>query len=434
MTVETLRFIHAAGVLADHQVRDTGLCDENIRSTVIDATLTSFERIIESCVDHEVDFLLLTGDTFAESDRSLRARVAIKEGFECLEEAGIDVFVVPGSNDSPDAWASFRGLPDNVSLFVPEIDEPVAVMRHGTVLATLQACLGRSAASPTDHDESPIGQSRIGPFRIGIIPPFSRGHEAPDESIVDTWLSTHKVDYLAVPRPFPRLTVTRMDQIAHCPGPATSMSSLDSGPAGCSLVTIEARSTITTEQIVTSPIRREKIRITIGESATWDQLISGMRGYVESLSDLEKASVLILNWELSGCGGLHESLQNPEAEQELFELLEADSSLTDGQHMIHRLTLLSDSATSSDETLDEQEDNPLLSSFLQRIDSDHAIAASVVRRLNGHRQNVPEPWLRRVETLAGRIAQDAVATRCQQYGTNWFQPGSADSNDDDEED
>ena len=74
MAFEALRFIHAAGVLADHQVRDTAPCDAEVRSKLIEATLLSFERIIEACVDHEVDFLLLTGDTFDESDRSLLSR------------------------------------------------------------------------------------------------------------------------------------------------------------------------------------------------------------------------------------------------------------------------------------------------------------------------------------------------------------------------
>lgn len=434
MAFEALKFIHAAGVLADHQVRDTGPCGDEVRSKLIDATLISFERIIEACVDNEVDFLLLTGDTFDESDRSLRARVSIRDGFECLEEAGIDVFVVSGPQDSQDAWASFKDLPDNVSLFVPEVDEPTAIMRNGNVLATLQACLGRSPDNAVQHDESSsMGQSRIGPFRIGIIPPFASSGATPDESIIETWLSTHRVDYLAVPLPFDRTTVTRMEQIAHCPGPATSMTRTDCGPAGCSLVTVEARSSIATDTIVTSPVRRETINITIGETATWDQLMSAMRGFVESLPNLERASVLILNWVLTGSGSLHESLQNEDAENELFELLETDSSLADGQHMIHSLTLrpepasatreLSDDATETgwdDDSSESEDGNPLLTSFLGRIDREHSLAGNVVRRLEANDKDSTGPWLNRLEVLAGRVSQTAVADRSRALGTEWF--------------
>lgn len=434
MAFEALRFIHAAGVLADHQVRDTGPCDDDLRSKLIDATLLSFERIVEACVDNDVDFLLLTGDTFDESDRSLRARVAIREGFTCLEEAGIDVFVVPGPRDSQDAWASFNDLPDNVSLFVPEVDEPTAIMRNGNVLATLQACLGRSTDNAVQQDEfSSIGQSRIGPFRIGIIPPFASSGTSPDESVVETWLSSHRVDYLAVPLPFARTTITRMEQIAHGPGPATSMTRDDCGPAGCSLVTVEARSSIATETIVTSPIRRETINITIGETATWDQLMSAMRGYVESLPGLQRASVLILNWVLTGNGELHESLHDADAERELFELLEADSSLAEGQHMIHSLTLRpettptaneaaydTDEGMLDDESGEHEDSNPLLTSFLGRIDQEHSIAGSIVQRLKAASDDSSEPWLNRLEALAGRVSQEAIANRSRGYGAEWF--------------
>jgi exonuclease SbcD len=442
MAFEALRFIHAAGVLADHQVRDMGPVDDDVRSKLIDATLLSFERIVEACVEHEVDFLLLTGDTFDESDRSLRARVAIKEGFQCLEEAGIEAFVVPGPRDPQSAWNLIRGLPENVSLFVSETDEPTAIMRHGNVLATLQACHGSSQTDELrgEQSSSSIGQSRIGPFRIGIIPPFASTGAVPHETIVETWLSTHRVDYLAVPLPFPRLSVTRMEQIAHGPGPAISMSRKDLGPAGCSLVTVEARTSISTELIVTSPIRRENINITIGETANWDQLMSAMRGYVESLPALDRASVLMLNWELTGTGALHESLHDADSEQELFELLEADSSLADGQHMIHSLTLRDDSTIAAsessldpDETMlqsesaEDEDSNPLLASFSNRIDKEHSIAGSVVQRLKSASEDSRTPWMSRLETLAGRVTQEAIADRSRSYGAEWFGREAADS-------
>ena len=255
----------------------------------------------------------------------------------------------------------------------------------------------------------------------------------PDESVVETWLAAHRVDYLAVPLPFARTTITRMEQIAHGPGPATSMTRDDCGPAGCSLVTVEAQASIATETIVTSPLRRETINITIGETATWDQLMSAMRGYIESLPGLERASVLSLNWVLTGSGSLHESLNSADAERELFELLEADSSLADGQHMLHSLTLRpettptendatdgSGEAKWDDETVEHEDSNPLLTSFLGRVDREHSIAGSVVRRLKAASDESSEPWLNRMETLAGRVSQNAVANQSRGYGAEWF--------------
>lgn len=428
MAVEALKFIHAAGVLVDHQTRDVGPCEESVRSELIDATLTSFERIIEACVENEVDFLLLTGDTFDEADRSLRARVAIREGFESLNEAGIDVFVVPGPCDSSETWSQFKKLPDNVSLFAPEVDEPTAIMRHGNVLATLQACRG-SIAPETLHPEeaSSVGQSRIGPFRIGVIPPFASTGEVPNESVVETWLSTHRVDYLAVPRPCSRLSVTRMEQVAHCPGPATSMSIADVGPAGCSLITVEARVNISTELIPTSPIRRETISIKIDETATWDQLMAAMRGYLESLTALDGVSVLMLNWELAGAGALYDSLRDEEAEQELFELLEADLSQVDGQHMIHRLTLHEESGPQDHDHHDDENEKSLLTGLLRRIDNEHSVTKRVLGQLKARNDDSDQPWADRLTSLAGRASHKKVTELCRSYGYQWFDSSGQDS-------
>jgi hypothetical protein len=167
-----------------------------------------------------------------------------------------------------------------------------------------------------------------------------------------------------------------------------------------------------------------------------------MRGYVESLPALERASVLILNWVLTGSGSLHESLQYDDAENELFELLEADSSLADGQHMIHSLTLRPEPASAItersesdwDDDLPEGEDsNPLLTSFLGRIDREHSISGSVVRGLKSNDEESTGPWLSRLEALAGRVSQTAVAVRSRGLGTEWFDSANDDAADFDEQ-
>jgi hypothetical protein len=37
------------------------------------------------------------------------------------------------------------------------------------------------------------------------------------------------------------------------------------------------------------------------------------------------------------------------------------------------------------------------------------------------------PWLSRLETLAGRVTQKAIADRSRKYGTDWFDSESADT-------
>ena len=134
MNSNRLTYIHAAGVLVDHQARDVAASgDEELRAALLDAACSAWQQIIEACVVHDVDFLLLSGDTFCEADRSLRARAGIRTGLECLADADIQVIAVPGCSDPAEAWQAISGLPDNVTLFDPHVDEPTAVMKHGEI-------------------------------------------------------------------------------------------------------------------------------------------------------------------------------------------------------------------------------------------------------------------------------------------------------------
>jgi DNA repair protein SbcD/Mre11 len=417
MAFEALRFIHAAGVLIDHQLRDVARVSPGMRSTLLDATTTSFERIIEACIEHEVDFLLLAGDTFDERDRSLRARVVLREGLQCLQEAGIQVFAIPGTADPAAAWQSISDLPDNVTVFSPEIDEPTAIMRDGNVIATLQGCLenAQSAVGASESERGEIGQSRIAPFRIGIVPQ-SASKTAPAGSVIDRWLAKFRIDYLAIPRPSRRLWARGPERLAHCPGSATAMTREDVGPQGCTLFKIEDRNQASQQHIVTSPIRRECPEIELEESDTWDELIDVMRRTVEAFDSLDQVSVLVIDWQLSGTGPLLDALSDPESETELFELLGMDGSLGKIENVTQGVVRVAAAIPASV----SKSKNPFLGGFLGRLDHCPSVVRSVVNRISASHGEAGSHWPERLEELASRVSNDAVAASARQFGVELF--------------
>ncbi|HLQ44977.1 MAG TPA: hypothetical protein VK137_09635, partial [Planctomycetaceae bacterium] len=153
MPYETLRFLHAARTLVDHPLRDTGPLGPDIRGFVRGATTQAFRNVIAECLDYDVDFLLLTGDALDQSDFSVKARVELRDGFEQLADAGIQVFVVPGPRDSLAVWDDFPDLPSNVTVFRPETDDPVAVLRDGAVIASIRSLSWRQSWFAGSDDE-----------------------------------------------------------------------------------------------------------------------------------------------------------------------------------------------------------------------------------------------------------------------------------------
>ena len=170
MPFEPLRFLHAANLCLDATLQCTIALPPDTQTDIEDATLDAFDNIIRACIEKRVDFLLLTGNCFIERERSLRARLALRDGFRELDEHGIAVFVTPGELDPPEAWQSIPELPDNVSVCYPSNPEPVAVMRDGRVIATIANNLFYGEADHFGIKSSPsTGERR--PYRIGMLHP-----------------------------------------------------------------------------------------------------------------------------------------------------------------------------------------------------------------------------------------------------------------------
>lgn len=422
-------FIHAAGVLVDHQARGVNsAAAAESRDVVLDASCVAWQRVIEACVEHSVDFLLLNGDTFAEADRSLRARVAIRDGLELLADAGIPAFAIPGSADPVAAWQSISGLPDTVTVFNPDTDEPTAILQHGEVVAQLQACLSATPdARATDNRASePVGQSRIAPFRIGVAPSFQTDGLPPSQQQVEQWLLQSPVDYLALPRPFRRIQVSLPDRVAHCPGPAVALTETDLGCAGVSLVQVEANNAVTIGLLPVSPIRRERLHIRVDHTSTLDLLIQCMRQLIRDLKAVEQATVLLVDWRIRGNGALYDSLQSPHNEAELFELLCVDGSIASAPIVSHALKLLPPDDAGADDEVDETDSestdvHPMLQGFMHRLDSEHSLVRSVMNRRWGAVDAQASPWSQRMESLAGRLDHSAAGDLARTHATEWFE-------------
>lgn len=442
MPLQPLRYLHACDILVDHQLRDLTSLSRDAKAIAVAATVTSFERIIEACLEHEVDFLLISGGMFDERDRSLRTRVAILDGLDSLQEAGISVYIMPGANDSLAAWKTFGALPDNVTLFDALSDAPLTVLRNDRVIATIEACDVQSLSYDLDAEQTAAPKSvptsnRRRPLHLGVVPALSSN--AVGKRTIEHWLGEFPVDYLAVPSAFKRLSVTRGERLAHCPGAACSFTKHDLGPLGATLVEVDEKGTLSHQIVATSPVRRERFEIRVNSQTTWDGLVSEMREWLTSMDQVDSVSLLLADWVLTGSGSLLDSLAEPTAEQELFEMLFVDSPLRADQLMQNRLHLVrtrteEDEADSEDTIVELQAENRRSAmpgqpnarvlfgrGFFQRLDSEHSLVRSVLEQTRKTLPNAGENvWLKRLENVAHRVDEPAIAARARKLGNDWF--------------
>lgn len=340
MPYETMRFIHAARVSVDQPLSDTGAIAPNLRGLTRDATTQAFRNLVAACLEHDVDFLLLTGDTLEQTDYSIKARVELRRGFEQLEDAGIQVFLVPGKSDLISVWDEFPELPGNVTVFRPDTDDPVAVLRDGSVIASIRALSWRQSwfawddeephadrtqrrAKEADHAESllekadPRTDSRIdesddpeldgsqsladdetAPARHESHREIRRVHSPAElrpnhfaiaivRDGVDRPSDDPQADYLAVVGGRERTTSKGTDWLMHFPGGTQGRSPEESGLHGCSLVDLDSDGVIRCRFLPTAPVRWENFELDIDADTTFQQLVQRAQAACRTLCGVE---------------------------------------------------------------------------------------------------------------------------------------------------
>ncbi len=171
MAFEPQRFIHAANIRLDVPVSvqtSESLTDE-LRFAFEDATLHAFEEVIEASVRHDVDFLLLSGNVFVEADRSLRARLTLLKGVNRLAEHDIQVFVLPGDSDPPEAWRAIPEIPENVVFCYSSNPEPEELYVKDRLATTLSSSMWFGEADAFGIRVLARETDGIQPFRIGVV-------------------------------------------------------------------------------------------------------------------------------------------------------------------------------------------------------------------------------------------------------------------------
>ena len=394
MSQEPLRFLHAAGARIDHQLEELDAPADEIRRVLEKATITAFQRMIAAAVEHSVDFVLLTGDTFDESDRSLRARVVLLSGLQELAEYGIPVFVAPGKGDPARAWQALGGLPDNVTLFYGPQEQPADIWRGERRLATIAA----ASRSVAPHALAVIFD--------GVTPDGSHSH-SPDTL----------PHYIARGGSGPRHTLILADGIAHHPGSLQGIGRRDTGPRGCTLVECDAEGDLRRIFVPTAPVRRERLAVDIDPDTSWDELRGRMQNALLASAPETGEEVWLIEWTLSGSGPAIDRLASQDERRALAADLDWDAAVDRGVRVHHTIRVLQ--AAHAGWGLDHRD--PLVIEFFGILTGSmhHVERAEEPIRIDNLRLVEPE-WHERVSKAAAELDSEAVLSHSRRRGSDWF--------------
>src|SRR5688572_13161135 len=109
------KFVHAADLHLDSPFR--GLAAHGpLQARLAEATFDALDRIVKLAIDEKALMVVLAGDLFDERDRSVRARLRLRDALVRLHEANIRAFIVHGNHDPLSGDTRALGLPPSVKV------------------------------------------------------------------------------------------------------------------------------------------------------------------------------------------------------------------------------------------------------------------------------------------------------------------------------
>lgn len=412
-TAPTLRFLHAAGAFLDVPLRDVGPLPKEAQAIAERATHIAFERLITQAIDRDVDFLLLTGDTFDAQLESLEADVLLRQGLQRLNEQQIPVFIVPGRRDPVAAWRELPALPANVTLIDSAFADPIEITDRGRVAAVL---LPLALDHAGELQESNKKTNRAKAFleghtaKIGLLFPPARGR-----SVSAPQAAFAAIDYLAFGDLGDEYPLALTEGTAHRQHNLQGLSPHQRGPHGASLVEITGPNRVQRQLLPLAPVRWEQLSVSAQHARDRDALVEHMLAVVEQLPAVPGEQLRLIDWVLDPHDAARLRLTDDQVAQQVGQLLTQLTDQSGGLRYRHRVPAADWSAAQADAPPDH-----LGHDVADALKSRPAIDHAVLRRWlqDSHvADRIPEadwgPWLERVST--GR-----VSTEAQRLGWQWL--------------
>ncbi len=421
--MEAFRFIHTSQLRLDQQLSGLRRWDGLDRRSLRDCTLTAFSRVVDACITHAVDLLLITGDCWPEDGRSVRGAYAFQQACQRLLTAGIPVCVVVDDLGEFEEGLCGLKLPRGVSVLSCGRPQEVVVngpQGHRARLLTLVDSRENSEGEPI----GPLPGSTAEPFQgMGIGISFAVDRllvcDTPFSVVGGAPFDPH-LDYIAPVLSGQQRTLILGNNTVHSPGPAQGLSPKESGSCGCTLVVWSAGDEPVLTHLPVAPFRWEQWAVDLHAQSTPESLQREMldvfRKHVAEIGDV----TCLARWNLIATGWSERVEMTSAALSRLMDEVDT-AARREGGHLVTQSVLslaAADVEAVSDDSLWNEFEKSLSSRFqasrdgvaglatpvasrleLDRVDFEHVVALLSPVRVANEALAAGQKWLVRTEAI-----------------------------------
>jgi exonuclease SbcD len=296
-----LKFIHASDLHLDSPMRGLekyeGAPVESIRSSCRAALI----KLVDTALQEKVDFILLAGDIYDGDWRDISTGMFFINQMNRLRESNINVYLIKGNHDAA-AQISSR-LP-----FPPNVHEFASIHPHTMLIPELKTAIhGQSFATRAIKDNLVMNYPPAEPgyFNIGLLHTSINGREGHDHyapcSLQDMIDKTY--DYWALGHVHRREIVLAGEPTwIVFSGNPQGRSIRETGPKGCTLVTVNEQVIEKVEHINLNVMRWELLKL----DATGLKEAEGIYElFRQALDNLDKSIPLAVRLIITGSCRAH---------------------------------------------------------------------------------------------------------------------------------
>jgi DNA repair exonuclease SbcCD nuclease subunit len=308
MSQRPFRFLHAADLRLDQPVSGVPDAPDELVDLLIDCPLKAAECVFDAAISQRASFVVLAGNVIDAQWAAPREWLFLAEQFERLAHHNIAVYWAGGSTDSVSHWHDFVRWPANVRYFPPGRVERYRFEIAGGAVCEIIGAGHDEAGPPKAYDFSP---QMSGVFSMAVA----------NASWNSSGLHEIGVNYWALGGAHSRSTPLEAGSIAHFPGTPQGRTTRETGPHGCTIVSVDEHSRIQLTPVDCDVVRWHWPRVSVGEAISSAALTGVLCRRAEQLLIEQPNLAHLVSWKLECGRALRTAIRRGELKSNLLESL-----------------------------------------------------------------------------------------------------------------
>ncbi|KQX46954.1 MULTISPECIES: metallophosphoesterase family protein [unclassified Paenibacillus] len=325
--MKRLRFMHAADLHLDSPFKGMSALPERVRERIRESTFEALKELVALAIQEQVDFVLISGDVYDLSDRSLRAQIRFQKALERLADRGIPTYIIHGNHDPEDGRAAKLDWPAAVHFFACDQVETISVEKPNRgIIAQIHGISYRSSAV-TDNLAVKFKAGQENVCQIGLLHTNVDGDPGHDNyapcSKQD--LLEAGMNYWALGHVHTRNVLHQQPAIVY-PGNLQGRSIRETGPRGCYIVDMseDGRAELTFHAL--DQVRWFLEQLSVTGIQTEQELKDRLGEQLERIRSEADGRDAVVRLVLEGRSAVHGLLRKGRALQELTAELREDEA------------------------------------------------------------------------------------------------------------